>query len=177
MITCALAHLRLDQARHPDQVELTEDDLDDLWQLWLRGFAGTGQGDGWLDSLDDAELTLARDRLPDWLPEAVAALSWLIIRPGRNQRERVIRFQPVLTAALAHDLLDPTHVTAQYLSTIVGHTIVLTHVEGELLGAVDYIDDELWCAHRCRTRPGSAEPPGAARRRPDPGPARCPRHH
>lgn len=166
MITCALAHLRLDQSRHPDQVELTEDDLDDLWQRWLRGFAGTGQGDGWLDSLDEAELTLARDRLPDWLPEAVAALSWLIIRPGRDHRERVIGFQPVLTAALDHNLLDPTHGTARYLSAILGHAIALGQIEGEFLSALDYIDDELWCA-RTATELGLDQltlqaPPGAA---------------
>jgi hypothetical protein len=146
MITGTLAHLRLDRARHPERVELTEDDLDDIWQRWLRAFAGTGQGDGWLDQLDDATRALARDRLPDWLPEAVAALSWLAVRPGRGYRERVVTFQPVLAAALAHNLLDPTELTARYLSAIASRVITRDQVDDQLLAAVEFIDDDLWCA-------------------------------
>ena len=99
MIAGTLAHLRLEQAHDPERVELTGDDLDDIWQRWLRAFAGSGQSDGWLDQLDDAARALVRDQLPDWLSEAVAALSWLAVQPGSGYRERVVTFQPVLVAA------------------------------------------------------------------------------
>jgi hypothetical protein len=69
MITAMLAHLRLDRTRDPDRVELTNEDLDDLWRRWLRPFVGTGEGDGWLDLLDDAARTLARDRCPSGSPK------------------------------------------------------------------------------------------------------------
>lgn len=56
--------------------------------------------------------------------------------------------------------------TARYLSAILGHPITLAQVEEELVGAVDYIDDDLWCA-RTRTELGLDQlnlqaPPGAA---------------
>ena len=62
MIAGTLAHLRLEHALYHEQVELTDDDLDDIWHRWLRAFAGSGQGDGWLDQLDDAAKALVRDR-------------------------------------------------------------------------------------------------------------------
>jgi hypothetical protein len=68
MIAGTLAHLRLERAWDPERVEFTDDDLDDLWQRWLRPFTGTGEGDGWLDQLDPAGLALARDRLPSGFP-------------------------------------------------------------------------------------------------------------
>ena len=116
MITGTLAHIRLEQVFQHGQIELTDDDLDDIWQRWLRAFAGSGQGDGWLDQLDDAARTLVQDRLPGWLSEAVAALCWLAIQPGSGYRERVVTFQPVLVAALTYGLLDPTDMTASFLS-------------------------------------------------------------
>jgi hypothetical protein len=166
MIAATLAHLRLERSRHAEQVELTDDDLDDLWQRWLQPFAGTGKGDGWLDQLDDTASTLARDRLPDWLPEAAAALCWLAIRPGSGHRERVVAFQPVLAAALAHGLLDPTDMTARFLSAITGYAISSDQVDGQILTALDFIDDALWC-DRIADELGLDElklkaPPGAA---------------
>jgi hypothetical protein len=146
MIAGTFAHLRLDQACHPGQIELTDDDLDDLWQRWLCPFAGTGRGDGWLDQLDDAAMTIARERLSGWLPEAIAALCWLAVRPGSGYRERVVTFQPVLAAALAHGLLDPTDMTARYLSAITGRAVSRAQVDDQLLAAVDFVDDILWCA-------------------------------
>jgi hypothetical protein len=145
MIAAMLAHLRLDRTRDPERVELTNGDLDDLWRRWLRPFVGTGQGDGWLDPLDDAARTLARDRLPEWLPEAVAALCWLAVQPGSGHRERVVAFQSVLAAAFRHDLIEPTSTTAQYLSAVTGRTVTPAEVDSQLLNAVDYIDDALWC--------------------------------
>lgn len=166
MIAGTLAHLRLDNARNPQRVELTDDDLDDLWQRWLRSFAGTGEGDGWLHQLDDATRALALDRLPDWLPEAVAALCWLAVRPGSGYRGRAVAFQPVLTAALDQGLLDPTDTTARYLSVVTGQTVTRGHVDDQLLAAVAFIDDVLWCL-RIADALGLDElklqaPPGAA---------------
>jgi hypothetical protein len=150
MITAALAHLRLDRSRHPEQVELTDDDLDDLWRRWLQPFAGTGNGDGWLDQLDDTTQALALKRLPDWLPEAVAALTWLLIRPGTGHRERIVAFQPVLAAALAHRLVDPTDTTARFLSAVTGQTVSVDQIDSQILNALDFIDDALWCDRTAR---------------------------
>jgi hypothetical protein len=149
MIAGILAQLRLDQALQREPVELTDDDLDDIWHRWLRAFAGSGRGDGWLDQLDDAARAFVRGQLPDWLPEAVAALSWLVIQPGSDYRERVVKFQPVLAAALAHSLLDPTDITARYLSAVTGRDVTRGQVDDQILTAVEFIDDDLWCA---RTR-------------------------
>jgi hypothetical protein len=148
MIAATLAHLRLEQARDPDRVELTGDDLDDLWLRWLRPFVGTGEGDGWLDQLDEPTAALARNRMPEWLPEAAAALSWLLIRPGSGYRERVVEFQPCLTAALAHGLLDPTGMTARYLQAVTGSPVSPAQVEDQILAAATFIDDVLWCQRK-----------------------------
>ena len=43
MIAGTLAHLRLERSRNSESVELTDDDLEDLWLRWLRPFAGTGK--------------------------------------------------------------------------------------------------------------------------------------
>jgi hypothetical protein len=149
MIAGVLAHLRLEQVLQHEPVELTDDDLDDIWHRWLRAFAGSGRGDGWLDQLDDATSAFVQGQLPDWLPEAVAALSWLVIQPGSHYRERVVTFQPVLAAALAHGLLDPTDITARYLSAVTGRDATRRLVDDQILTAVEFIDDDLWCA---RTR-------------------------
>jgi hypothetical protein len=166
MIAGTLAHLRLERVWDPERVEFTDDDLDDLWQRWLRPFTGTGEGDGWLDQLDHAGLSLARDRLPEWLPEAVAALCWLVVQPGRGYRERVVAIQPVLAATFAHDLVEPTDMTARYLSAVTSRTVTRTEVDSQLLNAVEYIDDALWCSRTAeelaldelnfQARPGAA---------------------
>jgi hypothetical protein len=158
-------HVRVCAPFNPDRVELTNDNLDDLWRRWLRPFVGTGEGDGWLDLLDDAARTLARDRLPEWLPEVVAALCWLAVQPGSGQRERVVTFQSVFTAAFSHHLIEPTNTTAQYLSVVTGRTVTPAEVDSQLLRTVDYIDDALWCSRtaeelafdelRLQTHPGA----------------------
>ena len=165
MIAGTLAHLRLEQAHDPERVELTDDDLDDIWQRWLRAFAGSGQSDGWLDQLDGAARALVQDQLPDWLPEAVAALSWLAVQPGAGYRERVVAFQPVLVTALAHGLIEPTEMTARYLSAITSRGITLSQVDAQLLTAVEFVDDDLWCARTSHelglSRLKLEAPPGA----------------
>ncbi|MGH3276601.1 MAG: hypothetical protein ACRDNZ_20020 [Streptosporangiaceae bacterium] len=166
MIAAVLAHLRLDQARNPDEVELTEEDLDDLWLRWLRPFAGTGQGDGWLDHLDEATRSLALSRTPEWLPEAAAALCWLVVRPRSGYRERVVAFQPVLLAALDHGLLEPTTLTARYLSAVTSSAVSRGSVDDLLLAAATFIDDALWCERQAGelglSKLKLAAPPGAA---------------
>jgi hypothetical protein len=171
MIAATLAHLRLKFTRGPERVEFT-DDLDDLWWRWLRPFAGTGEGDGWLDQLDDASLSLTKERLPEWLPEAVAALCWLTVQPGGGHRERVVAFQPVLAATFAHNLIEPTNMTARYLSAVTGRTVTPAEVDSQLLNAIEYIDDALWCSRtaeelhledlnfQARQAPQGAGPPG-----------------
>lgn len=141
-----LARLRLDRARDAQQVELDENDLDDIWLLWLRPFVGIGEGDGWLDRLDAASLALARERLPEWVPEATAALCWLAIQPGSGYRERVVTWQRVLSAAQSYRLLDQTTKTAGYLTAVTGRAVTSDQVDGQLLDAMDFIDDPLWCA-------------------------------
>lgn len=147
LIVATLAFLHLAKARDPKRVEFTTEDLDDLWQRWLRPFAGAGQGDGWLNQLDDAATTMARDRLPDDLPEAVAALCWLAVRPGSGFRERVLVFQPLIAAALALGLLEPTETTALYLTAVTGRPITRSQVDAQLLEAIEFFDDTLWCEH------------------------------
>ena len=146
MITGILADLRLDRARDSDRVELTDDDLDDIWFRWLSRFVGTREGDGWLDRLDSAALDVARQRLPEWLSETSAALCWLAVRPGSGQRERIVDWQPVVAAALNHDLLGPTDVTARYLTAVIGRTITRAEVDSHFLATLAFIDDALWCA-------------------------------
>jgi len=168
MIAWTLAFLRAQRAHEPASVELTDDDLDDLWQTWLRAVCGTGERDGWLDQLDDAAKARALERLPDWLAEVVAALCWLVVRPlGRAYRERVVAFQPILAAALAKDLVDPTTWTARYLSQVTGYDILPQQIDQTILAAIDFIDDDIWCA-RMAEELGLSElkleaPPGATR--------------
>lgn len=166
MITTALVAMRLVRASDPGQVEFNDDDLDDLWDDWLRAIVGTGEADGWLGQLDADTARHVRDRMPGWLPEAAAALTWLVIRPGTRYRERVIAFQPVLTAAFSHDLIEPTEETARYLAAITGQAITREQVDNDLLEAAEFIDDDLWCTRtaatlgvsrlRLRSSPGAA---------------------
>jgi hypothetical protein len=166
MIAGTLAHLNLERARHPEHVELTPDDLDDLWLRWLQPFVGTGQGDGWLEQLHPDDLALAQQRLPEWLPEAVAALCWLSVRPGPLQRERIVASQAMLAAAYQCDLLEPTPVAAAYLSAVIDNRLTRAQLDTQLFDAITFIDDDLWCA---QTRAALSlqrlellAPPGAA---------------
>ena len=164
-ITGTLAHLRLIAAQTPQQVELTAADLDDLWQQWLQPIAGTGRGDGWLDTLNTADRTRVAEQLPRWLKEATAALCWIIVRPGPSYRDRVIPFQPLLTATLSHDLVEPTEMTARYLSALTRENLTRDNIDAALIAAVDFIDDDLWCtreAERLKLPSVTLEsPPGA----------------
>ena len=146
MIAGTFAYLNLERARHPEGVEFTTDDLDDLWLRWLRPFVGTGQGDGWLEQLHPDELALAQQRFPEWLPEVVAALCWLSVRPGPVQRERIVASQPMLAAAYECDLLEPTSVAAAYLSAVIDSRLTRAQLDTQLFDAITFLDDDLWCA-------------------------------
>ena len=56
------------------------------------------------------------------------------------------QFQPVLAAALARGLLDPTEMTARFVSAVTGQDVTNDQVDDQLLTALDFIDDALWCA-------------------------------
>ena len=145
-VAIVFAVLWLRSASDNHSVELTKEDLDDLWSRWSTPFAGTGAGDGWLANLPPDSAEAARDRLPAWLPETVAALCWLAIRPGADRRQRILSHQPTLGAAIEQGLLDVTDETAQFLSLVIGHALSRADVERDLLGAATFIDDDLWCA-------------------------------
>ena len=131
----------------PDAViELTSDDLDDLWALWFRPFAGTGQGDGWLDRVDLGEARF-KEQLGGDFPRSITALCWLALRPGAKRRERVVSWQPYLQAAFDKNLIDVDDDTVEFLRAT-GHAVDRDRVETDLLAALDFIDDDLWCAQR-----------------------------
>lgn len=145
-IASFLAGLRIESAVDPGAVELSTEDLDGVWALWLRSFAGSGVGDGWLDALAPEELAALEAKRPDWLPEAVAALSWLLVRPGLKERERLVQHQAVLGAARRLGLLEPSDLTARYLAAVTGNAHTRDQVADRLLRAETYLDDPLWCA-------------------------------
>ena len=124
-------------------VELTSDDLDDLWARWFRPFVGTGQGDGWLDHADLPDEQIQAHVGGDF-SQSITALCWLAIRPGRERRQRVISWQPYLMAAFDKNLIDVGDDTVEFLATA-GHAVDRDRVETDLLQALDYIDDALWC--------------------------------
>jgi hypothetical protein len=151
MIAAALAFLRFTSATHTAPVEFTTDDMDELWLRWLHNFAGTGSGDGWLDHLELTLYDKVRQDTSRGLAEAAAALCWLTIRRGLgDRRQRIINSQAVIAAALAHGLLDPTDVTAQFLAQVTGVPITRNQIDQDLLAAIDYIDDDLWCKRQAQ---------------------------
>ena len=147
MVATAFARLWLAVADDPDHCELRATDLDELWFAWMRPFVGTGRGDGWLDQVDLAD-DAVRARLPASLAETVAALSWLTIR--RRNRDTTIAWQPVVSAALEHGLLEPTEETARFVSHVVHSAVDQGSVEDDLLRCIEFIDDDLWCERTCR---------------------------
>lgn len=142
-----LVDSRVDRVAAPEQMPLTEDDLDEIWLRWLRAIVGTGRRDGWIDQLDPNELPVAFPGQPrEGLAAAVAALCWIALRPdrGRSSRERIIAAQPVLRAVLAHDLAVPDDETAKFLSVVTGYPIKASGIGEQLRDAANFIDDELW---------------------------------
>ncbi|MFE6507626.1 hypothetical protein ACFVDI_05685 [Nocardioides sp. NPDC057767] len=122
---------------------LTPDDLDDLWMQWLRPFVGTGQRDGWLDH-SALEGDAVRNRLDREFARNVTVLCWLALRPRQGARARIVEWQPVLQAVLSHGLLEVGEDTAEFLAAT-GHSVSSDDVETDLLEALEFIDDDLWC--------------------------------
>lgn len=147
VLTATLARIRLEAARCPGTVELTTEDLDEVWELLLRSFVGTGRGDGWLERLDAVDRAAAQDRVSEWLdlPETVAALCWLAVRPGHTGRAQKVAFQRVLVATLGHGLLKPTKRSGRYLSRVTGRRVRRRDVDERLCEVMEFMDDELWC--------------------------------
>ena len=128
-----------------EEAEFGDDDLDDLWARWFMPFVGTGQGDGWLDRAN-----LAPEHLDRVLDESfvgdVTLLCCLALRPGRDRRQRVIAWQPSLKAALDKDLIDITDSVATLYALLTGHGLDAVLLTDEMLAALTFIDDALWCS-------------------------------
>lgn len=144
VISAFLTFLWCEESVSPGSVELTAEDLDDIWLDWLTRFVGTGQGDGWLDQLDEETLGRALQCLPEWFPEIAAALCWLGIQPGKDYRDRVLSWQPQISKALDRKVIEPNENTAELLSAITHADVKSDDIDDGLLKAVEYIDDELW---------------------------------
>jgi len=143
MIAAIFGRLWCHNAAPGAVVELTSDDLDDLWARWFRPFVGTCQRDGWLDQVDLTDGRI-QDQLGGDFSRSITALCWLAIRPGRKRRERVVSWQPQLHAAFDKNLIDVDDDTVEFLAAT-GHAVDRGRVETDLLEALDFIDDALWC--------------------------------
>lgn len=141
-----LAGLRLAAVHAPDEVILTVDDLDRLWWEWLATFVGTGRHDGHLDGLERSEADDTIRGLDPQVRSDAAWLSWLTVRPGRDQRTRIIEIQPILQAALDRGLPEPSAESARAARTVIGRPVAAAAVENDLLAAAVFLDDDLWCA-------------------------------
>jgi hypothetical protein len=142
MLAGTFAKLWVTIGKNPAQCELRADDLDDLWLEWMRPFVGTGRGDGWLDQPEQSDSQVF-NRLPVDLPEIVAALCWLALH--NKSRETIIAWQPVMSAALSHGLLEPTDETARFVGHVKHLSLSRSTVESDLLRWIEFIDDVLWC--------------------------------
>lgn len=141
LVAAMFAELWVAQATPDAVAELTADDLDDLWARWFWPFVGTGQGDGWLDRVDGDDEKLKAVLAGDFTRN-VTALCCLAIRPGGSRRERLVAWQPYLRAAFDRDLIDVDDDVIALL-TAAGHPA--DHVVEDLLEALEFIDDALWC--------------------------------
>jgi len=59
----------------------------------------------------------------------------------------VVSWQPYLRAALDKNLIDVFDDTVEFLAAT-GHAVDKGRVETDLFGALDFIDDALWCDQR-----------------------------
>jgi hypothetical protein len=144
IIAAVFVTLWREQAEPEAVIELDENDLDDLWARWFRPFVGTGQSDGWLDRTDVPPDRLA-EVIAGGFSENVTALCWLAIRTGNEHRARVVSWQPALRAGFDKGIISDSHPVAEYLSSVVGYTVTTDEVADDLIGALAFIDDPLWC--------------------------------
>jgi hypothetical protein len=144
LVAATLAQLWRYNAEPEVDAGLTEDDLDEIWMTWIRAFVGTGSGDGWLNHsrLPDDEI---RARLGGDFARNATVLCWLALRPRPGRRERIVEWQPVLRAILDWGLLEVDEDTADYLAAT-GRPVSADQVETDLLEALEFIDDDLWCS-------------------------------
>ncbi|MHA6622488.1 hypothetical protein [Pseudonocardia sp. DLS-67] len=141
-----LAQLRVAAAQDWPGTVLREDDVDEIWWLWLRALVGTGRRDGLLDGSDEVETNEVLGSLALDVRESAAFLCWVMIRRGADQRERIVAVQDVLVPALEHGLLEPTqHAASQAVSCGEERATPASMTE-DLLSAATFVDDELWCA-------------------------------
>ena len=152
MICDALILLYWAHSHSPRSVELTKDDIAKVWYLWLFGFAGTGKGDGWLGGIGPEARTSALESIPAWVPETVAALVWLAVdlRTSGGRRDRILAWQPVLSAALDFGLVEPTDNTAAFLTLNSATKIDREQIDTDMLQVIEFMDNALWCEHVCQ---------------------------
>jgi len=144
LVAAVFAQLWQSQAVPGAVIELDADDLDDLWARWFRPFVGTGHGDGWLD-----QSGLSAGQLEQLgglsLSENVTLLCWLAIRPGDDRRSRVIGWQPALQASWDHGLINDTPEVIDAASTVMGLPIQAGRIGDDIVEALEFIDDDMWC--------------------------------
>lgn len=145
-VTAALAELRVAIAQGRPGTVLREDDVDEIWWLWLRAFVGSGRRDGVLDGFDEAETTTVLGSLPREVRASAAFLCWVTIRRRTDQRQYVVAVQDILVPALDHGLLEPTHSTAKQAGHLGAESPTVTSMTEDLLSAATFVDDDLWCA-------------------------------
>jgi hypothetical protein len=142
-IAAVFVQLRQSYAEAASQADFTDEELNDLWGRWLQPFIGTGHSDGWLDKSD-----LTPDQRARYLDEQFTAnltkLCWLAIRPGPNQRRRIIAWQTTLQIAFDKGLLIVTDDVADYVSTVLDRPTPVKAIEDDLLTCLTFIDDDLW---------------------------------
>jgi hypothetical protein len=117
---------------------------------WFQPFVGTSHEDEWIDrsELSDAEV---HKQAGDNLSEMVTLLCWLAIRPGPDKRGRVIRWHPTLRDAIRHDLMDDTAEVAVAAATVGKDPVSPGQLADDLLEAIDFLDDDLWCSRTAET--------------------------
>lgn len=123
---------------------LEADDLDELWARWFRPIVGHEGQEGWIkrSGLSKEELD---ELLSDDFVENVSALCMLTIRRGSERRERVVEWQGALRAAFGYGLLDINDAVADFVNIVLDRTATVDDITEELLAALEYIDDDLWC--------------------------------
>ena len=119
-----------------------------------------------------------RGQLPDWLPEAVAALSWLVIQPGSGYRERVVsipacpRRRARAQLARPYRYHGPLPVRRHWTRC---HPQASRRPDPHSSGV--HRRRSLVCPHKAGTRLEPVGTQGAARRCRNPGPPQCQRNH
>ncbi|WP_308816382.1 hypothetical protein [Pseudonocardia alni] len=145
-MTAALGELRIAIAQGRPGTVLREEDVDEIWWLWLRAFVGSGRRDGVLDGFNKEETTAVLGSLPPEARASAAFLCWATIRRRTGQREHIVAVQEVLVPAFDHGLLEPTRRAAKQAGHLGAERPTAASMTEDLLSAATFVDDELWCA-------------------------------